>query len=346
MKEINRIIQFLFILTLISCKSMEKEKKYQWLATVSAPKEYPAEVYLGNLIADDFSYGFDAIWGTQNTGWGNQGGTMSVSTEQMEIPHTLEFTWLSLVEKKFYTGKWQLDKEKITALFEEGFMNYYTHKRATYDTFIIGLAPKGRVVLWASAAGITKEVGVFQAHDTIITKEKAYENARYMLEKDYAENIVNDPIYKTFKPEILEKIAKYGRPDPSVYDLYRERYNWKSIILLPEGGVLDETNTSFFNGEIEILRGNELLNDTFSLRTVPNGLAFFYNNKTNSRYGFWADPFDEQEILNAFKKLGNKENIELFFKVAPNNESCRVFVKNKTEEIELKKEVITREQLK
>ncbi|MDW8850034.1 DUF2931 family protein [Flavobacterium sp. MMLR14_040] len=320
---------------------MEKEKKYHWLATVSAPKEYPAEVYLGNLIADDFSYGFDAIWGTQNTGWGNQGGTMSVSTEQMEIPHTLEFTWLSLVEKKFYTGKWKLDKEKITALFEEGFMDYDTNKRATYDTFIIGLAPKGRVVLWASAAGIKKEVGVFQAHDTIITKEKAYENARYMLEKDYAEDIVNDPIYKTFKPETLEKIAKYGRSNPAVYDLYRERYNWKPVILLPEEGVWKSSTINFLNGELEILGVNEVLKNDFQSRAIPFYFVAFWKNKTTDSYGVWVDPFDEQEILNAFKKLGNKEDIELIFKVALNNESCRIFVKNKIEEIELKKAVIT-----
>lgn len=346
MKQLNKIIQFLFILSLISCKTMEKEKKHQWLATVSAPKEYPVEVYSGDLIADDFSYGFDAIWGTQNTGWGNEGGTMSVSTEQMEIPHALEFTWLSLVEKKFYTGKWKLDKEKITALFEEGFMNYDTHKRATYDTFIIGLAPKGRVVLWAGAAGITKEIDAFQAHDTIITKERAYENAQYMLEKDYAEDIINNPVYKTFKPETLEKIANYGRPDPAMYDLYRERYNWKPVILLPEDCVWDSSTIHYLNGELETLQEKEVLKNDFQYRAIPSYFVSFLKNKTQNIYEILADPFNEKETLNAFKKLGNKENIELIFKVAPNYESCRIFVKNKTEEIELKKTVITCERLK
>jgi hypothetical protein len=40
---------------------------------------------------------------------------------KMDIPNKLEFTWYSLVEKKFYTGKWALDKEKIEKLFKEGF---------------------------------------------------------------------------------------------------------------------------------------------------------------------------------------------------------------------------------
>jgi hypothetical protein len=37
-------------------------------------------------------------------------------------------------------------------------------------------------------SGRSEEVGSFQAHDTIITKEKAYENAQYMLEEGYAED--------------------------------------------------------------------------------------------------------------------------------------------------------------
>ena len=41
-----------------------------------------------------------------------EGGTMNVNTERMDAPHELEFTWYSLVENKFYTGKWNLDKEK------------------------------------------------------------------------------------------------------------------------------------------------------------------------------------------------------------------------------------------
>ncbi len=48
------------------------EEKYTWLGTVSAPQEYPMEVYEGAIIADDFTYAFDAIWGTQNTGWGKR----------------------------------------------------------------------------------------------------------------------------------------------------------------------------------------------------------------------------------------------------------------------------------
>jgi hypothetical protein len=62
------------------------EEKYSWLGTLCAPQEYPMEVYNGAIVADDFSYGFDAIWGTQNTGWGNTGATMNVETQKWTFP--------------------------------------------------------------------------------------------------------------------------------------------------------------------------------------------------------------------------------------------------------------------
>lgn len=99
-----------------------QSKKYSWLGTVSAPQEYPVEIYKGAIVADDFTYGSDAYWGTQNPGWGKDGNIRKVKTEKMDLPHQLEFTWYSLTEKKFYTGKWKLNKNYIKSLFDAGFL--------------------------------------------------------------------------------------------------------------------------------------------------------------------------------------------------------------------------------
>ena len=112
--EIRNNILFCFLFSLLtfinsSCQKKVMENKYTWLATVSAPKEFPIDVYTGELIANDFTYNFHHGWGTQNSGWGKSGGVVSVSTEFMEIPHTLNFTWYSWHENKFYSGEWKLD---------------------------------------------------------------------------------------------------------------------------------------------------------------------------------------------------------------------------------------------
>lgn len=329
----NTMLNLLIIFLLTNCKNM-REDKFPWLGTVSAPQEYPAEIYQGAIIADDFTYHFDCIWGTQNTGWGNEGGTMSVATEQMEIPHTLEFTWYSLVERKFYTGKWVLDKEKITQLFKEGFIGFNNNKPATYTAFIVGLAPKGRVVLWVNGAGNQREVGVFQAHDTIITKEMAYENAKYMFDGDLTDFIFNKTNY--IKPETKEKIAKHGYPPAGIYDMYREKYNWKPNVILSEGSNLNTFSFRNYNGEKEYLFGEALRNDTYQKRAIPQFCGISWLNPEETKYRVWIDTFDEKEILEAFQKLGKEENIDLIIKIDADNTNSEINISNKKEKITIK----------
>lgn len=313
------ILAIICSFSLMNCQNKKMEEKYSWLGTVSAPQEYPMEVYKGAIVANDFTYGFDAIWGTQNTGWGNEGGTMSVETEKMGIPHQLEFTWYSLVEKKFFTGKWDLNQKKIKTLFEEGFIDQDTHKKATYNSFVVGLAPEGRVIVWMKGPGNQKEIGAFQAHDTVITKEKAYPNAQYMLREGFADRMLNDPSYKTFKPEVLEKIKKEGYPAADIYNLYREKYNWKPAVMLPQGAEWIDFGCTQYNGEQENLFDQSLKEDTYKSRAIPKFCGFYWRDKDQNRYAVWIDSFDDKEIFELFQKIGKEENISFTIKVNPNN---------------------------
>ncbi|MDF2553028.1 MAG: hypothetical protein K0R77_2303 [Chryseobacterium sp.] len=331
------IFFILYGFSLLSCQNKKMEEKYSWLGTISAPQEYPMEIYNGSIIANDFTYGFDAIWGTQNTGWGNEGGTMSVETQQMEIPHRLEFTWYSLVERKFFTGKWNLDQENISKLFKEGFVDQDTQKKTTYTNFIVGLAPKGRVVLWINGPGNQREVGVFQAHDTIITQENAYENAKYMLKEGFADRMLNDPSYETFKPEIKARIEKEGYPSPEIYDAFREKYNWKPVVLLPEGGELIDFGFNNYNGEQENLFGESLKDNTYKKRAVPKFCGFYWLDKNKNRYAVWIDSFDEKEIFELFQKSGKEKNIDLTIKINNDNSAATVSLKNGNEELPVTK---------
>ena len=345
MKSLNiLIILSICTFSIISCQN-KMEEKYSWLATPSAPKEYPMEVYSGALIANDFSYGFSDIWGTQNTGWGNNGGTMNVSTKEMEIPDTLEFTWLSLVEKKMYTGKWKLDKEKIAKLFKEGFVVPSTNKKETYNEFRIGLAPQGRVVLWISGSIYQKEVGFFQAHDTIITQEHAYENAKYMFETNYVEKRLKSDFL--IGSDVRERISKYGYPNPDIYNLYREKYPWKLIINLPEGYQLKTGIYLLCNGESGSFN-NEKGSTTegalpyyFSMLIVDKqgkeyGADVIFTKDTNYRNNYILNAqgnvipidFDLNEINKVFhEKLSSKEDIEFIINIEPQKEDIEIILK-------------------
>lgn len=331
------LLSILCSFSVASCQNKKMDEKYNWLGTISAPEEYPMEIYKGAIIADNFTYDFDAIWGTQNTGWGNEGGTMSVETKKMDIPNKLEFTWYSLVENKFYTGKWDLDKEKIKTLFEKGFTDQDNGQKTTYTNFIVGLAPKGRVVLWINGAGNQKEVGVFQAHDTLITQEKAYENAKYMLKEGFAERMLKDPSYKTFKPEIREKIEKQGYPSPEIYDAYRERYSWKPFVILPNGAEWIDFGMTNYNGEQENLFNESLTKDTYKKRAIPKFCGFYWRDQNKNRYAVWIDSFDEKEIFELFQKLGKEKNIDFTIKVNDGNTAAILSLKTDNEELPITK---------
>ena len=352
---------FAFVLcsfSLISCQNKKMEEKFKWTGTVSAPQEYPIEVYSGALIADDFTYSFDAIWGTQNTGWGENGGLMNVSEEQMQVPNKLEFTWYSLAEEKFYTGKWNLDQEKIFKLFKEGFKSYHSGKLVTntYDELIIGLAPKGKVVLWAMGEKEQREIGVFQAHDTIITKEQGYEDAQYMLEKDYAKKRLKSDVLMT--SDIKESIGLHGYPPVNIYDLFRDLYYWTPKIVLPDGYTLTEIYISTCNGESEsIISGTD---DTIEMknRAVPDRLSIGFKDKNGKEYGasvvftenkdYWRNyvqkglktiPLDFylNEINKLFKeKVNPKEPSEIIFKIEPDSKNIELYIEQKENNIPLK----------
>lgn len=301
----------------MGCKGQTKQ--YQWLGTISAPQEFPMEIYNGAIMADDFSYDFDSIWGTQNTGWGVQGGVMSVTTERMSIPHQLKFTWYSLVERKFYSGEWKLDQNKITTLFEEGFIDQDIHKKTTYDTFIVGLAPEGKVILWISGPGNQREVGAFQAKEAHIPKENIYNNAKYMFKPGFADRLLNDPEYKTFKPEVRAKIEREGYPPTKIYEDYRKKYNWKPSVILPKGGRLLDFGFINYNGEQENLFDLSLKNDTYTKRAAPKFVGFYWLDRNQFKHGIWIDTFDEKEILEIFTKFEAEEKIELKIKIHENS---------------------------
>ncbi|WP_129715008.1 DUF2931 family protein [Pedobacter sp. SYP-B3415] len=317
------------------CKGQHMEKKYNWTGTVSAPEEYPVEVYEGALIAPDFTYSFDAIWGTQNTGWGNAGGIMSVETEAMEAPDSLKFTWLSHVEKKFYTGSWALDRGRIEKLFNDGFTNSLTGKKETYSLIKVGLAPGGRVVVWLSGTGFQTEVGTFTAKETSITPETAYESAKYMFNAGFSDRTLADD--SIMKPEIVARIKEDGRPEPRDYDHYREKYKWRVSFQAASNVRPDEIFVSYLNGEEETLSGAAVSANVYAARAVPRYLILIWQDADGKKSAVRIDPFDLKETPEAFSKLGTGAEIDLVVTLNDQKNAARVILKNESQQITLQR---------
>lgn len=346
------IIIILWSTIFSSCQEQKMEEKFDWSGTLSAPQEYPIEVYKGLLKANEYTQHFKN-WGIINTGWGNQGGTVIVGSEKKSIPSSLEITWLSFAENKFYEGKFELPKEKITVLFKEGYIDPITNKKDTYKNIIIGLAPKGTVVVWLLSTGIQTEVARFKAHETQIDIESISSDDQYMFDKSYVASVLSDPMI--IKPEIKEKLNTEGYPPATIYEVFEEKYNWKPKLELP-----NEQATFYAfemcNGEKEF--SGSAANFKTASRSIPYLFFINWKDNTGQKYTAWLAltkdanywkkyknggisklplDFEKSEIRSVFEgKLDKKSPAEIIAKVNSDNTDVILTIKQNGTEILLK----------
>lgn len=86
----------------------------EWQPGISAPEKYPVRVYSGNLFTGDTFCSLPTS-GITEEGWGI--GVQMMTTGNF-IPHSLDITWLSIVENKFYRGEFTLPMIQLKTYFE------------------------------------------------------------------------------------------------------------------------------------------------------------------------------------------------------------------------------------
>nr|WP_315247138.1 DUF2931 family protein [uncultured Flavobacterium sp.] len=311
------------------------EKKYEWSANISAPREYPIEVYTGAVGG----YFFSQMGGFSNTGWGGATGDTDIKAE---LPKRFDMTWLSYVDNKFYTIESELPIEKIKQLFEEGFYSKNGEEVVTepYNFINIGLAPKGMVVVWVAGAGQQVEVARFQAHETTIDLKLITEDEMYMFRKDYSKDrLKNDFVISKY---VGEQLNKYGYPPAEVYESYQEKYLWKPKVILPEGCKIISVYMKMCNGEKEDPYDRSIEQKQ---RAIPFMIEIFWtvgNGKKQQKFisrikftrdeKIWEDDFahgvrenempvdfSQTEIRTLFKEhIDKNKSVELVIKIDPN----------------------------
>ncbi|WP_426485472.1 DUF2931 family protein [Flavobacterium sp. 2] len=315
------------------------EKKYEWSADISAPREYPIEVYTGAVGG----YFFSQMGGFTNAGWGNAG---SVNFIKAPLPDSLDMTWLSYVDDKFYTGEWKLPTEKIQQLFDEGFYSKIGEKIIVepYKYVNIGFAPKGMVIVWVAGNGRQVEVARFQAHETVIDPRLITEDEKYMFRKNYAKDELNNDF--VINKDLREQIQQHGYPAPEVYEAYREKYLWKPKVILPEGSNITSIYIKMCNGDIEDPLDREI---GMEYRAIPYVFQIYWSIGSGkkeqefvSRIAFTSDTefwakshknngedeipvdFDKNEIRNLFKEhIDKNKSAEIVIKLNPIEENSR-----------------------
>ena len=311
-------------------KQYTMEEKFQWSATVSAPREYPIRVLSGFIMSDNYSQGLD--FGICNAGWG-YANRKNAGSGKKELPDSLMVLWLSFAEKKFYRGEFELPREKIRHYMKEGFMSESRDGpvKDTYETFVVGLAPEGRVAVWLADGGQTRQVELarFQAREeTGLDYRNVPEDHRHIFRPDYIPSVMNNEMI--IKPEIKERIASHGYPPPEVYDSYAKRYPWTPEIRLPAGSKVTWNFMEMCNGENEFS-----LTDTMTLkeqRAIPYVFRIHWENQAGKDFGTWIVFSKDSLYWKKFSK-GGHDYLPLDF---AESEIRKVFLQDIKEDITFK----------
>ncbi len=322
-------IQLILLLSVtISCQN-KMEEKFEWLPTESAPSLYPMNIYMGNLYFEDGGSVYIPCSGSAHNGWGNDGSTHTQGEDLKPVPVKLEVTWASYTENKFYTGSWDLPKEKMLKLFQEGVVNYDTKKKETYNQIIVGCAPGGVVVVWMYGAGNQFEIGRYQAHETHIAMSDYVPGNPTANQKEHFAALAK------LSPDLEEIRKQKGGIEYGLWDDYRKKYTWRTHIEI-SNHTFENTSLHMFNGEMEDIFDEPLKKNEFKERAVPKYLSFMLKDIKGKRTVFSLD-LDEEEIMGLFKQAEANKPIEIVLRMNENLSNKRLIFKQGEKETPIKK---------
>lgn len=324
------LIAFFALTTLIHCQT-EKSMLIEWLPTECAPKSFPAEIVEGNLFFPDGNSIYIPGGKSVHNGWAEVGSMHLVGDELKPVPDSLELVWLSLAEMKFYGLSTGLPMDRISNIFNEGFIDPMTNEKSTYDKIVVGMAPDGSVVLWLAGAGFYKEVELFNASPLELDWNKFVEDDGTTRE-EYHKMAYTDA-YGAH--EDLWPIA--NRIPKGKWQTYRETVDWSLRLV---GGVqFKGIWVYYFNGERWYADATlPDLNEQLFAR-MPMRLDIQWNDGSGTTY-FGDVQFDEEELyttMKYFQTLAGSAPPEIIVEVHPVDFTLKVHVNNKDEVYWLKK---------
>jgi hypothetical protein len=296
----------IFILTAVAhlAYAQQPAKKYDWIPTECAPKDYPVQIYSGNLLygsTGGSSYIPDGT--TINNGWGEEGSLNVAGDAQKEAPHTLIISWRSFAEKKDYSGKFKLNTVLINALFEKGFPNEHINTgHDNYKVVKVGLAPGGVIVVWLSGVGHQIEVGRYQA-----TEAKGLNWKAVLPDMIVTMNQYNETVIKDLPLKIQQQIAHHKIPFGK-WDNWRTRYNWKPE--LTGSAVVSELVVRCYNKEVDDVIGKRLISMPSAKKAAPEQLEVYWKNRKNRKM-LTEINFDEREVYALLTHIKTNEEARL-----------------------------------
>ncbi|MCF6336680.1 MAG: DUF2931 family protein [Gammaproteobacteria bacterium] len=272
--------------------------KFDWLATESAPKNYPMKIVQGTLFYPGSGSLYVPNRKKIHYGWGTSISTHVVGPDLKPLPERLEITFFSYTENQFYHGVFDLPYDKILALMQAGFYSPKAKKQITYNEIRVGVAPGGTVSVWLDSIDGSIEVFSGQAEKADTDWKRINDNPKITREE-----YVRSGLENTLTPEALQTLKQNGVP-LGLWQTYRKRYDWQPLFTGIEPPALIQ-RIRYFNGENEFLYYPLSEAKAAALRAIPQSMIVNLDWPGIGKLRFDFD-FNEEEIFAAFKKISSQ----------------------------------------
>ncbi|VUD65112.1 hypothetical protein TDB9533_03481 [Thalassocella blandensis] len=270
-------------------------KKFDWLATESAPKGFPMKIISGNF--------YDAKGGSLyipngrvvHDGWGNGVSTHIAGKDKKLVPNRFDILCFSYAENVFYGGEFELPFETLYQLFEEGYYSPNAGEHITFRRMVAGVAPGGHVSVWVS--GIDKQIEVFSGKmDAIDFPWEKFLDNPSITREDYIDFVLKESLDENELNTIKNNKVPIG-----VWPEYSKKYPWKPLVTGRQSKDLIK-NIRFYNGEknyFSVEHNNDWENEVFP---VPSSMTV--NWITEKGREIRAEiTFSEHEIFESFNEM-------------------------------------------
>lgn len=336
------------------------EEKFKWGAGISTEIGFPMRIYAGRVGNVGIMSSFVSSFDKPDDGWGVG---YAENSSMKHLPKDLDITWLSYVEDCFYRVKADLDYPRLLKLFREGYKERARNLEAfpegygdeNFNTFIVGLAPGGVVVVWVSGIKRQIEIGRFQAEKIDLKQPEGLDSNEALIfsRKEREETLADE----RFRPKhIREKPIPYG-----LWDEYRDtKYSWYPTFEFYAGAKMgdfwieyhnrEEWDTFYNNFTLETPARKDYSSDEIALipdifyqkgedvsdkkYPLPKSIRFIY--KANNGIKYWGTyKFDWEEIKETFAKYFAKypnKRGRLNIRVNKDNSLFTIYLENENGE--------------
>ncbi|KIO76400.1 hypothetical protein TH53_15125 [Pedobacter lusitanus] len=300
-------------------------RKYDWIPTECAPKNYPIQIYKGDFYYGDKGRIYIPDGRAVDIGWGEMGSVNIAGDKLKEAPHTLELTWISFTEKKNYKGRFELDTKKIDSLFAAGYPSDIEGGKGEYTMIKVGMAPGGDVVLWLSGERNKQvEIGHYKAKPAgELDWKKVYPD----LDGSF-DPYIND-IVKDLSDTVKDQIKNHTIP-VDYWSGLRKRYDWKPVIR--SSAKVVRIDLDYFNKERDFVFGENLDKMVVKPSAVIEELSVYWLDDKNREVRTEVK-FDEHEAFETFSKIKDNEQGELIITIDKSKSDVTVKLKLKNSEV-------------